>query len=73
MTRTAERRLQKAHDKVTDEVEDLDELEADMAEDLAEITETWADKAADIETMEIGLEKTDVSLTDLRLVWVPVA
>jgi hypothetical protein len=72
MTRTAERRLQKAHDKVTDEVEDLDELEADLAEDLAEITDEWDEKGETIETMEIGLEKTDVSLTDLRLVWVPV-
>jgi hypothetical protein len=71
-TRTAERRLEKAHAKVTDEVEDLDELEADLTEDLAEITEEWSEKAAAIETMEIGLEKTDVSLTDLRLVWVPV-
>ena len=72
-TRTAQRRLEKAHDTVTDKVEDLDDLEADLTEDLAEITEKWAEKATTIETLEIGLEKTDVSLTDLRLVWVPTA
>jgi DNA helicase HerA-like ATPase len=72
LTRTAERRLQKAHDRVTDEVEDLDELEEDLAEDLAGIADEWEEKASAIEAMEIGLEKTDVSLSDIRLVWIPI-
>jgi hypothetical protein len=71
-TRTAERRLEKAHDRVGDEMEDLEDLEDALAEDLAEITATWSDRADDIETLEVGLEKTDISIDDLRLVWVPV-
>ena len=72
MTRKAERRLKSAQRKVGDEVEDIDELERDVAQEVAEIAAEWADKAADIETIEIGLEKSDVSVDSLSLVWVPI-
>lgn len=72
-TRKAERKLETAHGKVTDEVEDLEELEADVAEAVAEIADEWEQKAGDIESVEIGLEKTDVAVSDLTLVWVPIA
>ncbi len=72
MTRKAERKLESAQRKVGDEVEDIDELERGMAQEVAEIAEEWAEKAADIETIEIGLEKTDISVDSLSLVWVPV-
>ncbi|MEE9298553.1 MAG: DUF87 domain-containing protein [Acidimicrobiia bacterium] len=73
MTRKAERRLKSARRKVGDEAEDLEELEADLAEDVAEITEEWEEKAADIDAIEIGLEKTDVAVGDLVLVWLPTS
>lgn len=72
-TRTAERRLERARDRVTDEVEDLEELEDDLAADLAEIVEEWETKAEDVEPMEIGPDKSDISVGELMLVWVPVA
>ncbi len=72
MTRKAERRLKSAQRKVGDEGGDIDELEQDMAQEVAEIAAEWADKAADIETIEIGLEKSDVSVDSLSLVWVPI-
>ncbi len=72
MTRKAERRLETAQRKVDDEVEDLADLEADLTEEVADIAAVWADKAADIETVEIGLEKTDVNIGSLALVWIPV-
>jgi len=71
MTRKAERRLDSAQRKVGEETEDLAELEADFADDVAEIAATWADKATDIENLEIGLEKTDISIESLMLVWIP--
>ena len=72
-TRKAEHRLESVRERVTDEVEDLEELEADLADAVAEISAEWEDKAADIETVEIGLEKSDVSVEDLILVWIPTA
>lgn len=72
MTRKAERRLKSAQRKVGDEVEDVDELESDMAQEVADIASEWGEKAADIETIEIGLEKTDISVDSLSLVWIPV-
>jgi len=72
MTRKAERRLGKAQRDVGDKAEDLEELEADLADDVADITAEWSDKASDIETVEIGLEKTDVNVDSLMLIWIPV-
>ena len=71
LTRKAERRLDSAKRKVGAEAEDLAELEADLAGDVTEIAATWADKAADIENVEIGLEKMDVSVESLVVVWIP--
>jgi DNA helicase HerA-like ATPase len=72
MTRKAQQRLDTAQRKVNEEAEDLEEIEADMTDALSEIISEWRDKAADIETLEIGLEKTDVSVDELTLVWIPV-
>lgn len=71
MTRKAEQRLSTARDEVTDEIEDLHELEADLVEEVAGIREEWAQRAAEVETLEIGLEKSDISLERMTLVWVP--
>ncbi len=73
MTRKAEQRVKKAEAKVSDKVEDLDELEQDVEEAAADVLEEWSEKAADIETLEIGLEKSDISVEDPVLVWIPVA
>jgi hypothetical protein len=71
MTRKAEQRLETARAKVTDEIEDLGQLEEDLLEEVGEIRSEWADKAAGVETLEIGLEKSDISLDQMTLVWVP--
>ena len=48
----------------------MPEGEADLADDILEITSEWEDKAENIEPVEIGLEKTDIAVRELRLVWV---
>ena len=70
-TRTTQERLSSAEDKYNDYVQRLDELENDLAEDFQEITAKWNAAAATIEPLEIGLEKTDISIDELSLVWVP--
>jgi len=72
-TRKAEQRLRTAEAKLTDKVEDLEELEDDLAEEILEIDAAWREKGAAIETMEVGLEKTDIAVAEVALVWVPVA
>jgi hypothetical protein len=72
MTRKAEQRLTSAEAKASKEVADVDELEADLDAEFAEITERWRKVVEDIETLEIGLEKTDIVVDSPVLVWIPV-
>ncbi len=68
--RTQER-LRSAQETYTDKTQELDDLEEDLARDVTEITSKWDEKAAKIETIEIGLEQTDVSINEVALVWIP--
>ena len=49
----------------------MEQLETDLANDLEAITTKWSETAAQVEEIQIGLEKTDVTVDDLVLVWVP--
>lgn len=73
MTRRAEQRLRTAEVKYTGKVEDLEALKEDLDEEILEIDADWRRKAEDIETFEIGLEKTDVSVGEVALLWIPTA
>jgi len=70
-TKRAEVRLDTAEGAVEDKLTALAELESDLADDVVAITTQFDDKAADIEEVEIPLEKVDVKVTEIRLVWVP--
>ena len=39
---------------------------------MADLDAEWMAKAERIETLPVPLEKTDVRVADLRLVWVPI-
>lgn len=60
-------------DKVDDKLAALDELEDELADDLQTIVAKWDDAAATIETIEVGLEKTDMRIEEVSLVWIPTA
>ena len=47
-------------------------LEAELSAELLTIDTAWAAKAATVEPVPIPLEKSDVSVVEVRLVWVPV-
>ncbi len=68
--RTQER-LRSAEAKLTDKAADLEDLEDELANDLMEITERWNDAAREVQTIEIGLEKTDIAIDEVALVWIP--
>jgi predicted nucleic acid-binding Zn-ribbon protein len=65
-------RLDAATDRLTTLQQDAAELEADLANEIAAIDQAWNDKAAVIETVPVPLEKTDVAVASLSLLWLPV-
>ena len=72
MTRQSQERLQTASEKVADKTDQLDALEDDVENDVNDIMEQWDSAADDIETVDIGLEKTDINVGELSLVWIRV-
>ena len=67
--RSAERK-ETAKAKVEATKDDLAELEQEIAEEVAEIDERWRAVAAELDTLSIRLEATDVRVVETRLVWV---
>jgi len=68
----AGQRLRTAKNRIDDAVENIRELEAELADELNEITDLWEGKAANVERVDIGLEKTDIVVDELVLTWIPV-
>ena len=72
MAARAEERLKTAENRYNSLVEDKEALEDELSEDLYEIQDEWTAKASEIESMTVGLEKTDITVDDATLVWMPV-
>jgi hypothetical protein len=71
-SREAARRVDAARDRVADKLDALAALEADLADELAAIDADARTGAEAIDTVEVPLEKSDVRVTALALVWIPV-
>jgi phage host-nuclease inhibitor protein Gam len=69
----ADERVDSAADKVVALQRNAEELEAELAEDVMEIDARWTAAARSITTSRVTLERTDVSVSQLVLAWVPVA
>jgi hypothetical protein len=67
----ADARLQTAQDAMGEKAAEVEQLETVLAEDLEAITAKWSEIVEQIEEIQIGLEKTDVTVDELVLVWVP--
>lgn len=68
-----EARLDSARNRVAEKVDELDDLERDVQEALMDIDQEWSAKAAAVQELAVGLEKADVTVEDLMLVWLPTA
>jgi len=68
--RSAERK-ETAEARVESTKDDLAELEQEIADEITEIDERWRAVAAEVDTLSIRLEATDVRVVETRLVWVP--
>ena len=71
-TSAADRRVREAEGKVSRLDEQIAALEAELESEVAALTAKWSTKANTITTMRIGLEKTDVQVTQICLAWIPV-
>ena len=66
-------RQQEERDSLAREVEQFMAKKQDMDKKVQDIQAEHEAMATDRETLEIGLEKTDVRVSEAKLVWVPVA
>ena len=64
-------RVEAALAKVEQKEMELGDLEAELADAIADITAEWDAAAAEVEELEVGLEKSDITLKQLSLIWVP--
>ncbi len=71
--RTARRRIEAAEDKADAKVAEYTSLQEEFEEETADIVDQWDDKAANIVEVEISLEKNDIAVEDMALVWIPRA
>jgi hypothetical protein len=71
-TRNAQARAETAVGGLADKMSDLAELEIDLEDDVLEITNRYEGLAAEIETVDVGLEAPDVRVVELKAVWIPV-
>jgi hypothetical protein len=69
---TAGKRLDAAENKIEGLQQQLADLEGDLADDVTEIDAKWAKAAAEVTTTPVQLERSDVKITQLALVWMPV-
>lgn len=67
----AAERVRSLENRLAEEWEELEELEEDLEDAVEDIVEDWEDKAENIVEIDVGLEKSDISIDDLTLVWIP--
>ena len=72
-TKRTEARRESAASAISDKTADLAALEDDLADEIDALRAEWDDKAALVEEVSIPLEKVDIRVSELKLVWVPVS
>ena len=73
-TRTAAAgdRLDAAENKLEGLHRQLEDLETELTQEVTDIDAKWMATAKNINTLQVGLERTDLKVTQLALVWIPV-
>jgi DNA helicase HerA-like ATPase len=72
-TAAAQERVGSARRRLAEKQATLQDLEADLAADLVELDAEWQAKADVIEPVDVPLEKSDIRVSDLAVVWVPLS
>ncbi len=66
-------RLDAVEDKIQLLHQQMEDLEGELTQEVTDIDAKWMTIAKNITTLPVTLEKSDVNVTQLSLVWVPVA
>ena len=66
-------RLDAAENKIQLLHQQMEDLEADLAQEVTDIDTKWMAVAKNITALPVSLEKSDVKVTQLTLAWIPVA
>ena len=69
---TSSQRRDTAESKVQQTTDDLAQLEQEILDEVTAIDDKWKTVGETIETVSIRLEATDVRVSEVRLVWVPL-
>ncbi len=67
----ARARAENAKATLTEDQVELETLKADLEDEVADLEDEFAAKSESIEEVEIPLEKSDVRVVELKLVWIP--
>lgn len=69
----ADNRMEQALARIDEKMANIDDLQHQLAEEITDIVAHWSGLAADVVTLEIPLEKSDIGIEQVALVWVPTA
>ena len=64
-------RLETAMARIDQKSGNLADLEAELTTTIQDIHDRWTDVAADVESLEVPLEKSDITIEQVALVWIP--
>ena len=65
-------RVETAYERATAAEQAILDIEADLRAEVLALDAEWSAKASAIQDLVVPLEKSDVTVADLRLLWVPV-
>jgi len=72
-SKEASTRTDTARNNMARKQQALADLEQELAAELVEIDQTWQEKAAAVETVDVRLKRNDIRVSAFALVWMPVA
>ncbi len=67
----ASQRVESAKNRLAEKTDALEELADALTDALQDSQDAWEEAAQNIVSYEVGLEKADISVEDLVLVWIP--
>jgi Helicase HerA, central domain len=71
-TQTSRQRADVVETKVEQLTQDLQSVEDELTTELGDITDKWHGVASQIDSVPVSLERTDISIVQLQLAWIPV-
>jgi seryl-tRNA synthetase len=72
-TQRARAKVDAEAERLGDKLQELEDLEDELTDEVNQIVAGHQAMAETVEGVEIPLEKTDIRVVDLKLVWVPVS